>query len=33
VSLEQKSATIESDSPIDDALLRHAVEDAGYKVA
>ncbi|MFZ9707269.1 MAG: heavy-metal-associated domain-containing protein [Ilumatobacteraceae bacterium] len=30
VSLEQKSATIESDSPIDDALLRRAVEEAGY---
>jgi copper chaperone CopZ len=30
VSLAQKSATIESDSPIDDALLRRAVEEAGY---
>lgn len=32
VSLEQKSATIESDSPIDDALLRRAVEEAGYSL-
>lgn len=32
VSLEQKMATIESDSPVDEVALRKAVEDAGYKM-
>jgi copper chaperone CopZ len=32
VSLENKSAAIESDGQIDEMALRKAVEDAGYKV-
>jgi copper chaperone CopZ len=33
VSLEGKSATIQFDGQVDEAALRRAVEDAGYRVA